>query len=182
MKQRAADRLPWPRVTARRFATHTFATTEFQGVATLLCIDAVHEPLWVDWQGHHFCICDSGYTWLQHFPTNTHYAVTTQFNTQGQVVQWYIDICNYHWIDERGIPWWEDLYLDLLVFPDGGCHIVDADELDDALQRGVIDTSLHMLAWQEARHLQSTIQAGTFPLLALANTHRLYLLQSLLDK
>ena len=182
MKQRAADRLPWPRVTARRFVTHAFTTTEFQGVATLLCIDAVREPLWADWQGHRFCICDSGYTWVQHFPTNTHYAVTTQFDAQDQVVQWYIDICNHHWVDERGIPWWEDLYLDLLVFPDGGCHIVDADELDDALQRGVIDTSLHTLAWQEARHLQSTIQAGAFPLLGLANAHRLYLLQSLLDK
>lgn len=182
MKQRAADRLPWPRVTAGRFVTHAFATTEFQGVATLLCIDAVREPLWVDWQGHRSCICDSGYTWLQHFPTNTHYAVTTQFNEQGQVVQWYIDSCNHHWVDERGIPWWEDLYLALLVFPDGGCHIADADERDDPLHRGVIDTNLHTLAWQEARHLQSTIQAGAFPLLALANAHRLYLRRSLLDK
>ena len=182
MKQRSAERLPWPRVTARRFVTHAFATAEFQGVATLLCIDAVREPFWIEWQGARFCLCDSGYTWLQHFPANTHYAVTTQFDPQGQVIQWYIDICHRHWVDEQGMPWWEDLYLDLLVFPNGGCHIVDGDELDEALQTGVIDARLHTLAWDEARRLQTAIEAGAFPLLSLSYAHRLQLLQSLLNK
>lgn len=181
MKHRSADRMPWPRVTARRFVAHTFTTPEFQGVATLLCIDAVREPLWVDWQGQRFCICDAGYTWVQHFPTDTYYAVTTQFDAHGQVVQWYIDICNRHWVDERGIPWWEDLYLDLLIFPTGGCHIVDADELDEALQTGVINTDLHTLAWREARQLQTIIQADAFALLSLTDSHRLQLLQWVAD-
>lgn len=108
MKQRTAERLPWPRVTARRFTMQAFATPEFHGVATLLCLDAVREPLWIEWQGRRFCSCDSGYTWLQHFPANTHYAITTQFDAQGQVVQWYIDICHRHWLDDQGMPWWED--------------------------------------------------------------------------
>ena len=182
MKQRSADRLPWPRVTTRRFVIQTFATPEFQGVATLLCIDAVREPFWVEWQGRRFCICDGGYTWLQHFPTNTHYAVTTQFDARGQVVQWYIDICHRHWVDDNGVPWWEDLYLDLLVFPEGDCHIVDADELDEALAAAVIDARLHALAWAEARRLQSAIGAGAFSLLSLSDGHRWQLLQLLLDK
>lgn len=182
MKQRTAERLLWPRVTARRFVTHTFATAAFQGVATLLCIDAVREPLWVEWQGRRFCICDGGYTWLQHFPTNTHYAVTTMFDTQGQIIQCYIDICHRHWVDDNGVPWWEDLYLDLLVFPEGDCHIVDADELDEALAAGVIDAHLHTLAWHEARRLHAAIEAGAFPFLSFSHSHRLQLLQLLLDK
>ncbi|MBX3015120.1 MAG: DUF402 domain-containing protein [Caldilineaceae bacterium] len=181
MKHRAADRQPWPRVTARRFTVRTFATPEFQGSATLLCIDAVREPLWVSWQSNRFCICDAGYTWVQHFPTHTHYAITTQFDAQGQVVQWYIDICNRHWVDEQGIPWWEDLYLDLLVFPTGGCHIIDDDELDDALQSEVITPALHALAWREAKQLQYAIQTNTFPLLTLTPSHRLALLQSMTE-
>jgi len=182
MKQRSAERLPWPRVTARRFITQSFASTEFQGVATLLCMDAVREPFWIEWQGKRFCLCDSGYTWLQHFPTNTHYAVTSQFDAQGQIVQWYIDICHRHWLDDKGVPWWEDLYLDLLVFPNDGCYIVDEDELDEALEAGVIDARLHTLAWNEARRLHAVIEAGAFPLLSFSHSHRLQLLQLLLDK
>jgi predicted RNA-binding protein associated with RNAse of E/G family len=182
MKQRTAERLLWPRITARRFVTHAFATAAFQGVASLLCIDAVREPFWVEWQGRSFCICDGDYTWLQHFPVNTHYAVTTMFDPQGQVIQWYIDICHRHWVDDKGVPWWEDLYLDLLVFPVGDCHIVDGDELDEALQTGVIDARLHRLAWDEAHRLQSVIQADAFPLLSLSYDHRLQLLQMLDSK
>jgi uncharacterized protein len=176
MKQRAADRPWWARVTARRFTVQSFATPEFHGVATLLCIDAVREPLWIEGQGQRFCICDTGYTWVQHFPIGAHYAVTTQFDAQGQVIQWYIDICHRHWLDERGVPWWEDLYLDVLAFPTGACAIVDADELDEALQHGVIDADLHALAWREATQLQSAIQRHAFPLLGLTPLHRLQLL------
>ena len=182
MKQRTAERLLWPWITARRFVPHAFATAAFQGVASLLCIDAVREPFWVEWQGRSFCICDGGYTWLQHFPVNTHYAVTTMFDPQGQVIQWSIDICHRHWVDDKGVPWWEDLYLDLLVFPAGDCHIVDGDELDEALQTGVIDVRLHRLAWDEAHRLQSVIQADAFPLLSLSYDHRLQLLQMLDSK
>lgn len=104
------------------------------------------------------------------------------FDPQRQVIQWYIDICHRHWVDDKEVPWWEDLYLDLLVFPEGDCHIVDGDELDEALQAGVIDARLHTLAWDEAQRLQSLIQADAFPLLSLSYAHRLQLLQSLLDK
>ena len=85
-------------------------------------------------------------------------------------------------MDDHGVPWWEDLYLALLVFPADGCYIVDEDELDEALQAGVIDARLHALAWDEARRLQSSIEASAFPLLSLSYGHRLQLLQSLLDK
>lgn len=44
--------------------------------------------------------------------------MTTVFNEKGEVVQWYIDICNEIGIT-KGIPWYEDLILDLVVLPTG---------------------------------------------------------------
>lgn len=35
-------------------------------------------------------------------PYSLHYAVTTMFDARGQVVQWYIDICHRHWVDDHG--------------------------------------------------------------------------------
>lgn len=179
MKRRSAERLPWPRVTARRFTHQPMATSEFTGHVTLLCIDTVREPLWVESQGRRLCICDAGYIWLQHFPTGTHYAVTTQFDAAGRVIQWYIDICFQHALDAEGVPWWEDLYLDVLVFPDGEYAIADEDELDEALCQGVIDTRLHALAHEEANRIVAAINAGAFPLFHLCYAHRERLLRTL---
>jgi hypothetical protein len=179
LKRRYATRFPWPRVLERRFGQQARQNADFSGQVTLLCIDAVREPLWVDWQGQRFCIVDAGYTWLQQFPTGSHHTVTTQFDADGQVVQWYIDICLQHGVSPEGLPWWDDLYLDILVFPKGECHVVDADELDDALQRGFINPVQHQLAWDEANRLMTAIGQQRFSLLSLSLSQRTQLLAEL---
>lgn len=177
MKHRSAARQPWPRVLTRRFTHQRIESNIFTGHVTLLCMDRVNEPLVVDWQGTPLCVCDSGFSWLQQFPDEAHHAVTTQFDTEGNVVQWYIDVCNRHALDADGIPWWEDLYLDVLVVPDGRVEIVDADELEEALAGGVIDRAQYELAWREARALVTTINEERLPLLQLAHEHRQQLLR-----
>jgi len=176
IKRRLANRTPWPRVLERRFAIQSLAQPDFTGYVTLLCMDAVREPLWVDWQGQRFCIVDSGYTWLQQFPTGVHHTVTTQFDAAGQIVQWYIDICWQQGVDEAGMPWWDDLFLDILVFPTGECCIVDGDELATALQSRAINEAQYRLAWDEANRLVQMIEQNAFTLLLLGRQQRTLLL------
>ena len=76
------------------------------------------------------------------------------FDLGGELVQWYIDISYQNGLSDEHIPWMDDLYLDIVVLPNGE----DADELEDALLNGSIDRSLYNLARQETARLHSLIK------------------------
>ncbi len=177
MKHKRADRPGWQRVTKKRFAMMHLETKDFKGYVSLFCIDEVREPLWMKLSGEDVCLANKGYSWLQHFPQGTRYTITTIFDAQGEFVRWYIDICKQHSIDENGILWYDDLYLDLDVSADGEIDLLDVDELDDALRDGKISSLEYELAWREASSLMTTIEEGMFPLLWLCELHRDHLLK-----
>src|SRR5579885_1067452 len=93
MKRKRADRADWPRIAKKRFVQTRIDEKEFCGYVTLFCIDAVHQPLWKNLSGQSICLVDQGYLWLQQFPLNAHYSITSIFDAQGNFVRWYIDIC-----------------------------------------------------------------------------------------
>jgi len=154
-------------------------TEEFIGYVTHLSMDEVEKPLWLEFPDERICVVDKGFTWLQQFPLGTKHTVTTIFDTQGKIVEWYIDICKQHGVTEMGIPWYDDLYLDVTTFPSGHIHVLDAEELDEALQQGVISSTDHELAWREAQRIMQEVQQGTFRLLQLGEKHRELLLRQI---
>jgi predicted RNA-binding protein associated with RNAse of E/G family len=165
MKRKRADRQDWQRVTKRRFAMISLETEGFRGYVSLFCIDEVNEPLLIKAGGELVCLADNGYSWLQHFPQGTRYALTTIFNAQGELTRWYLDICKQHGCDEQGMVWYDDLYLDLDIAPNGTIHILDADELDAAWRQGAISSFEYDLAWLELNSVMTAIEADMFPLL-----------------
>lgn len=106
-------------------------------------------------------LADNGFAWMTHFPRGAHHTVTTMYDDAGAVLQWYIDICRAHGVDETGMPWFDDLYLDIIVYPDGGVVVLDEDELDAALAAGAVTEAEHALAWREARHLLAALDQQT---------------------
>ncbi|GEM_PF-137659 len=180
-KRRRADRLKWQRIIARRFAVTRLETTAFTGAVTLLLLDEFGEPFYAQVDEQPCCVAATGYSWLQHFPTRYQYTVTTMFDPDGNVVQWYIDICRQHGVDAEGIPWFEDLYLDVVASPAGTVRLLDADELEDALRAGIVSPHEYAAAWREARRLLAAIEQRSFPLLALSMLHRALLLQQLAE-
>ena len=177
MKRKFADRSDWQRILQRRFGVQYVETEAFVGYVSLLCLDEVREPLWLELPDRRVCIVDNGFTWLQQFPTGVHHLVTSIFDAEGRVIEWYIDICKQHGVTAEGIPWYDDLYLDLGVFPSGQINILDEDELDDALQQGIISQADHDLAWRETKRLLQEIEQGTFNVLTLGTQHREALLR-----
>lgn len=172
MKRRSFDRSDWTRVTASRFHVTYLETPEYTGYITLFAMDEVATPFYAQTAGEPTVLADSGFSWLQHFPRGARHTVTTMFDAMGKVVQWYIDICGGHGVDERGVPWFDDLYLDIVVTPAGQVALLDADELDQALRDGRISRRDHEAAWTEARLLMDMIVRGAMPLLALSIAHR----------
>jgi len=179
VKIRSAERADWERVRARRFIARRIDTPEYRGYVTLLRIEAVSEPLLVTFGDQRVCIIDRGYSWLQHFPDGAHYALLAAFDERGELVQWYIDIVGRVGIDERGVPWYEDLYLDIVVSPHGETLLLDVDELDEALRHGEVTGSQYDFAWRQASILLDALEMEMFPLLWLSESHRALLEETL---
>lgn len=172
MKIRSAGRSDWKRILARRFVVKRIDTPDYHGYATLLRIDDVSEPLYVTFGEQRVCIVDRGYDWVQHFPDGAHYVLLAAFDERGELVQWYIDVVGQMGVDERGVPWYEDLYLDIVISPEGETLLLDADELDEALRQREVTQSQYNFAWREASILLDVLEADMFPLLWLSEAHR----------
>ena len=172
---KSAAREDWRRVTERSFEVVRLEHPHFIGHVTKLSIHALIEPLYVTGFGRRFCVADAHFVWLQHFPQGTHYTMTTMLDAAGRVVQWYFDICEEHGLDEAGVPWWYDLYLDVyldvVVLPTGEAQIFDGDELEAALSAGEVTQEDAALAWREANALLEQIQENRLPLLRLSLEH-----------
>ncbi|HET8841483.1 MAG TPA: DUF402 domain-containing protein [Ktedonobacteraceae bacterium] len=179
MRTRFADRPDWQRVLAKRFAVKRIDTPQYHGYVTLLRFDEVTEPLNVIFDQQYVCIVDRGYTWLQHFPDGAHYVLLAAFDTRGDLVQWYIDIVGSISVDERGIPCYHDLYLDIVISPEGEALLLDVDELDEALRKKEVSQDEYNFAWREASTLLTALEEDMFPLLWLSEMHREYLEEEL---
>lgn len=125
------------------------------------------------------CIVNDGYMWLQQFPLDKKHSVTTMFNENDEIVQWYIDICYKNSI-ENNVPWMDDLFLDIILLPSGELIEKDADELEEAYAKGVITKSLYDLAWSELNIIKEQIESEKFQLVNLSNQHK-DILAALLD-
>ncbi len=93
------------------------------------------------------------------------------FDAEDEIVQWYIDICKQWGLDKRWIPWYDDLYLDIAIAPSGETWVLDADELDAALQEGKISQAEYEFAWRETSRLVTEIERGEFKLLEMSKIH-----------
>jgi hypothetical protein len=75
-------------------------------------------------------------------------------NEKNEILLWYIDMIAEQGIDEDGIPYFDDLYLDLVVYPDGTIIVDDMDELEDALSTKDITLEQYNLAINTSQKLR----------------------------
>lgn len=165
MRRRYASREEWARLLDRQFEARRVDLSSFHGYVTRLSIGSVTEPLVVALNGVDYRLADAGFTWLQHVPDDSRHTLTTLLDEQGQVIQWYVDIAARTGVDERGIPWWDDLFLDVVILPDASVHLLDEDELEEARASGVITPDEYMLARTEAERVLAAVHEGRFSLL-----------------
>ncbi|MFM9280230.1 DUF402 domain-containing protein [Paenibacillus jiagnxiensis] len=172
MKRKFGDRANWRRITSRKFACKYVQSDSFTGYVTLYTMLGLKEPLWKTYGGHTFCIADKGYSWLQYYPKDAHFVVTAMFNDKQQIVEWYIDTCRSQGVTDQGVPWFDDLYLDIVVLGNGEVFLVDEDELQEALQKGHITAGEAQLANKTAAELLRLIDAHKFPYFQMSLRHR----------
>lgn len=160
MKRKRADRPGWRRVKRLGYQEKWVDALSFTGYAVRLTLDEVSDPAYMPVGEKILCVGDRGYVYLQYFPHDQAYAVTKMLDELGNTVQWYIDICKGHGKDENGHIWYDDLYLDIVVLPEGEVYLLDQDELDEALQKGMITSEEHRFACETADKLLKEIMEG----------------------
>lgn len=160
MKRKRADRPGWRRVRRLGYQKKWVDALSFTGYVVRLVLEEVNEPAYMPVGDKVLCVGDRGYVYLQYFPHGKAYAVTKMLDELGNTVQWYIDICKGHGKDAEGHLWYDDLYLDIVVLPDDSVYLLDQDELDEALKKGIISEADHRFACETADGLLQEILAG----------------------
>ena len=159
MKRKSLAYASWTCILSRDVCVSR-VTEPFAGYVSLLRIYEVTEPQVWQWQGEPLIVCDRGMAWLSMLPERGGLCITAQINADGTVALWYIDMIADQGVDEAGVPWFDDLYLDLIVHPDGTMLVDDRDELDEALRQGDITKAQHAQALKTCEALQKGLEGG----------------------
>lgn len=168
MKRKSLSYASWTCILKKSLRVRR-VTESFAGHVALLRIHEVTEPQVWHWQGKPLTVCDKGMAWLSMLPERGGWCVTAQMNADGTVALWYIDMIAGQGVDEDGVPWFDDLYLDLIVSPDGTVHVDDRDELDEALRQGDITEEQHRQALDTCATLQKGLESGVSALQTLTD-------------
>lgn len=88
--------------------------------------------------------------------------VSKIFDENGRHVYWYCDIIETIYDEDSNSFTFNDLLIDILVYPDGYVEVVDMDEFADALENGILSNATIATALRNADALLKTIYSGAF--------------------
>ncbi len=171
MKRKYGDRADWARIAASAFTVARVELPAFVGIVSLYTMLRVREPLYKLVCGERTLLADDGFRWLQLYSSLTErqtYTVTAALSPEKNLAQWYIDVCAGYGVDHTGIPWHDDLYLDLVANERGSVEVIDVADLESAYEAGQIAAADYHAAWREVHRLAPLVRAGKLPEMVFA--------------
>lgn len=157
LKRKTMRREEWSGIEKRRYAVLPFEQDDVRGRMGLLYMDEVRVPFSVSVGGMRRTIVHTGYSWLQIAPENRNFWMTVMFDDAGQPIECYVDITLENYLPENADAWFIDLFLDIVLEPNGRAAVLDADELDAALAQNEITATDHAMARAETERLLKTL-------------------------
>lgn len=88
--------------------------------------------------------------------------VSKVFDNAGQLVYWYCDIIETHYNEQDNTYTFNDLLIDVIIYPDGQVEVVDMDEFADAMEQGILNVGTIAHAMRATDNLLHTIYEGHF--------------------
>lgn len=98
------------------------------------------------------CLQDSNYKWLEFYNYNAKVLLTSMYNQNNEIIEWYFDIAR-NIGKENNIPYEDDLYLDVLVKSNGEIVLLDENELKETYERLEITKEEYDEAYKIANNL-----------------------------
>ncbi len=103
------------------------------------------------------CLIDNNYKWLQFYDKNSKVCLTTIYDEKNRIVEWYFDIAKKIG-KENGMLYEDDLYLDVVVQPNGETILLDEDDLQEALEKQEISKEEFEQAYEIAKDLLNKLK------------------------
>ncbi|BCN30923.1 DUF402 domain-containing protein [Anaeromicropila herbilytica] len=146
MKRSRLSNDEWECILSKKHEIKFFNNEVFKGYIGQIDILDVSVPQIWNFNGEDIVVCQKGYKWISILPSDEYYCITAMMNEENKILLWYIDMIAGQGIDKDSIPYFNDLYLDLVVYPDGNIVEDDRDELEEAFKLGDITLEQFKLA------------------------------------
>jgi len=154
MKRKMADYPDWKNVESKTIFTKHFDNPDFKGYISLLTASKVSKPVVKKQRHKKVVVCDTNFKLLEIYPeTNKNVSVIVTITDTDDILYWFFDIANDSGITKEGIPYIDDLYLDIMYFPNGELRIVDTEDLEAALTHNQITKEQYDLAYKISNEL-----------------------------
>ena len=88
--------------------------------------------------------------------------IIKMYDNAGKMVYWYCDIIDTEYQADTNTYIFNDLLLDVLVYPDGQVEVLDMDEFADAMEQGILSMGLIAKAMRITDELLQIIYSGKF--------------------
>ena len=134
LEKKLMSRSNWPRVIDKEYVHMMCNENNFDGAVGLIYIIRANKLATKTYGKTQVTIIDNGYYWLQFAPKDDNYWLSVMYNQVGEIVQFYFDVTDVNNILDNGESWFYDLYLDIVILPDGTLFLLDEDELSQALE------------------------------------------------
>jgi len=125
------------------------ARSEFKGMLAPLRVNGVE-------------VIKNGYEMLYFAFIGENYDILKVYDKEGNFRGLYVDVLAYTRREKDTLEML-DLFLDIFVFPNGEAFLLDEDELEMALNYGVIDRETFDFAYRVAREILENLKQGNFP-------------------
>ena len=124
-------------------------------------INEVDESFTINRFGKSILFIDNGYYVVEFTPLNQFYNARAYLDKNADIIGYYFDITYGNGVEEN-IPYYDDLYLDIIYYPNGGSFIKveDENELIEALDTQNITKEQFDLAKKVCSNLVKEIQSG----------------------
>lgn len=144
----------WKCIVSKELFGKRIESDVLKGYVGLIEIHEVSEPQIWKFNGEDIVVCDKGIKWVSVLPEDDWYCITAMLNEKEEIILWYIDMIAGQGVDGDGVPYFDDLYLDLVVYPDGTVIVDDRDELEEAFEKNIITQVQYRLALETCDKLR----------------------------
>lgn len=121
----------------------------FKGWVSINYLTAGESRFWEYEKSGTVQVSGKGMIWLTLIPDDKSRCIGAYFLPNHRVSVWYVDVIEKIGIDDDGIVYYIDKYLDVVLTPQGDVCIKDRDELDAAYASGELSTFQYENALRE---------------------------------
>ena len=145
----------------RDYHAREVRSSVFPGVSGLEAayrVSEIRNPLRIKRNGELITMSDRDYAWYHFAPRGQNFWLSAAFTPELKLLELYFDITAGSDFSNPENPCFRDLYLDVVLTPEGETRVLDRDELEEALLTGEISTEEYRLALEELKKLLVMIE------------------------